>query len=43
MASALPTSETTGPEKFGRFYLRELLNTGGWLRTVAAKSMRCAG
>jgi serine/threonine-protein kinase len=29
MASALTASDTTGPEKFGRFYLRELLNTGG--------------
>ena len=29
MASLLPTNETTGPEKFGRFYLRELLNSGG--------------
>jgi serine/threonine-protein kinase len=29
MARALPANEMTGPEKFGRFYLRELLNSGG--------------
>jgi len=29
MARGLPDNETSGPEKFGRFYLRELLNSGG--------------
>ena len=29
MARGLPNQETIGPEKFGRFYLRELLNSGG--------------
>jgi serine/threonine-protein kinase len=29
MARALPTSEVAEPEKFGRFYLRELINSGG--------------
>ena len=29
MARALTTTEVTGQEKFGRFYLRELLNRGG--------------
>ena len=29
MARRLPENTTTEPEKFGRFYLRELLNSGG--------------
>jgi serine/threonine-protein kinase len=29
MAKGLPDNEVVGPEKFGRFYLRELLNSGG--------------
>jgi serine/threonine protein kinase len=29
MAKGLPDNEVAGPEKFGRFYLRELLNSGG--------------
>jgi serine/threonine-protein kinase len=29
MARGLPKNEVLGPEKFGRFYLRELLNSGG--------------
>jgi serine/threonine-protein kinase len=29
MARGLSSNEVTGPEKFGRFYLRELLNSGG--------------
>jgi serine/threonine-protein kinase len=29
MAQALPDNQVVGPEKFGRFYLRELLNSGG--------------
>ena len=29
MERALPDSGVAGPEKFGRFYLRELLNSGG--------------
>ena len=29
MARGLPSNEEIGPEKFGRFYLRELLNSGG--------------
>src|SRR5271170_8118028 len=29
MARVLPAGEMTGPEKFGRFYLRELINSGG--------------
>jgi len=29
MARALPDNQVVGPEKFGRFYLRELLNSGG--------------
>jgi serine/threonine protein kinase len=29
MARGLPNQEAIGPEKFGRFYLRELLNSGG--------------
>lgn len=29
MARGLPSKEVIGPEKFGRFYLRELLNSGG--------------
>ena len=29
MARALAASEVVGPEKFGRFYLRELINSGG--------------
>ena len=29
MAHGLPSNEEMGPEKFGRFYLRELLNSGG--------------
>ena len=29
MARGLPNNEVVGPEKFGRFYLRELLNSGG--------------
>ena len=29
MARGLPNQEVIGPEKFGRFYLRELLNSGG--------------
>lgn len=37
MARSLTSSAVTGPEKFGRFQLRELLNTGGmseiWLVT----------
>lgn len=37
MASGSSTDAITGPEKFGRFYLRELLNSGGmaeiWLVT----------
>src|SRR5438046_6626698 len=34
-----PPSSTTGPEQFGRFYLQELINSGGmadiWLATDA--------
>jgi serine/threonine protein kinase len=29
MARALTSEDATGPEKFGRYYLRELLNSGG--------------
>jgi serine/threonine-protein kinase len=29
MVRGLPNQEAIGPEKFGRFYLRELLNSGG--------------
>ena len=29
MARGLPNEAEIGPEKFGRFYLRELLNSGG--------------
>src|SRR6266581_137897 len=36
-AKKTPPSSTTGPEQFGRFYLQELINSGGmadiWLAT----------
>ena len=39
MGRKFPDSEVVGPEKFGRFYLRELLNSGGmadiWLASDA--------